>query len=190
MTIAGDRRARRDPRQLDPDRRRDGGQPRHLPGLRRRVGIVRRRARLAWRAIATLLIGLALVALAAAVDLLARPLPGTCTTTSGREPRLGGLTETDYSTVLIALAAGVAAMLTFETRASAAVGVAISVTTIPASAYFGVALGAGEASEAGGSLVVLGVNVVLLLIAATATLATQEWLSRRNADESPPQGAG
>jgi Domain of unknown function (DUF389) len=43
---------------------------------------------------------------------------------------------------LIALAAGVAAILFFETRASAAVGVAISVTTIPASAYLGVAIGA------------------------------------------------
>ena len=34
-------------------------------------------------------------------------------------------------------------MLSFETRASAAVGVAISVTTIPASAYLGVAIGGG-----------------------------------------------
>ena len=58
------------------------------------------------------------------------------------------LAHTDYSTVLIALAAGIAAMLTFETRASAAVGVAISVTTIPASAYLGVAIGAGGAGEA------------------------------------------
>jgi Domain of unknown function (DUF389) len=54
---------------------------------------------------------------------------------------LSGLAETDYSTVLVALVAGIAAMLAFETRASAAVGVAISVTTIPASAYSGVALG-------------------------------------------------
>lgn len=55
---------------------------------------------------------------------------------------LTGLAKTDYSTVLIALAAGVAAILSFETRASATVGVAISVTTIPASAYLGVAIGA------------------------------------------------
>ena len=68
---------------------------------------------------------------------------------------LSTLAHTDYSTVLIALAAGVAAMLSFETRASAAVGVAISVTTIPASAYLGVAIGAGGAGEALGALVVL-----------------------------------
>jgi hypothetical protein len=56
----------------------------------------------------------------------------------------GGLCElgtTNYSTVLVALAAGVAAMLSLETRAAAAVGVAISVTTIPASTLFGVAFG-------------------------------------------------
>ncbi len=70
--------------------------------------------------------------------------------------------HTDYSTVLVALAAGVAAMLSFETRASAAVGVAISVTTIPASAYLGVALGSGDVSEGLGALLVLAVNVALL----------------------------
>jgi len=43
-----------------------------------------------------------------------------------------------------------------ETRASSVVGVAISVTTIPASAYLGVAAGIGDASKAGGALVVLG----------------------------------
>jgi hypothetical protein len=37
----------------------------------------------------------------------------------------------------------IAAMLSFESGAAAAVGVAISVTTIPASAYLGVAIGAG-----------------------------------------------
>ena len=74
--------------------------------------------------------------------------------------------------MLIALAAGIAAMLSFESRASAAVGVAISVTTIPASAYLGVAIGAGGAGgEALGALVVLLINVSLL-IRLRAALAT------------------
>ncbi len=55
-------------------------------------------------------------------------------------------------------------MLSFETRASAAVGVAISVTTIPASAYLGVALGAGGIDHALGALVVLVINVSLLIV--------------------------
>ena len=90
-----------------------------------------------------------------------------------------GLATTDYSTVLIALVAGVAAMLSFETRASAAVGVAISVTTIPASAYSGVAVGTGEARSAEGALLVLAVNVCLLIVSGSATLAVQRWLRNR-----------
>ena len=53
-------------------------------------------------------------------------------------------THVNATTILVALTAGVAGMLAVETRASAAVGVAISVTTIPAAAYLGVALGIGE----------------------------------------------
>ena len=87
---------------------------------------------------------------------------------------------TDYSTLLVALAAGVAAMISFETRASAAVGVAISVTTIPASAYLGVALGSGETSEGLGALLVLGINVTLLTVAGTTTLAIQRRVLARS----------
>ena len=72
---------------------------------------------------------------------------------------LHGLAHIDYSTILVALAAGVAAMLSFETRAASAVGVAISVTTIPASALFGVSLGLGEVSVSWGAAGVLAVNV-------------------------------
>jgi uncharacterized hydrophobic protein (TIGR00271 family) len=153
-----------------------------LPISAAAVGIVTRRMRLALRALATLIVGLALVGVVAAA--LTFLLDGFGLLEAGfavEASDLGGLTTTDYSTALIALAAGVAAMLTFETRASAAVGVAISVTTIPASTYFGVAVGAGEAGGAWGALVVLAVNVTLLLLAATATLATQGWLGRRAA---------
>ena len=144
------------------------------------VGIVTRHGRLARRSIGTLVIGLALVAgVAALVTFFLETAGFLDADFSVATHQLGGLTTTDYSTVMIALAAGVAAMLTFETRASAAVGVAISVTTIPASAYFGVAVGAGEAGESGGALVVLAVNVALLLTSATATLATQGWLAQR-----------
>ncbi len=69
-----------------------------------------------------------------------------------------------------------AAILAVETRASAAVGVGISVTTVP---YLGVAAGMGQASKASGALGVLAVNVAMLLIAGTATLQLQRWLARR-----------
>jgi uncharacterized hydrophobic protein (TIGR00271 family) len=144
------------------------------------VGLVGRRGRLARRAFATLVLGLAVVGAAAALmtfllDVVGI-LPDRLVLGAGG---LSGLAVTDYSTVLIALVAGVAAMLAFETRASAAVGVAISVTTIPASAYWGVALGAGQAGGAGGALLVLGVNVCLLIASGSATLAVQRRLSAR-----------
>jgi Domain of unknown function (DUF389) len=50
------------------------------------------------------------------------------------ESALSGLTTVSEATIVVALAAGVAGMLALETRASSAVGVAISITTIPAAA--------------------------------------------------------
>jgi uncharacterized membrane protein len=72
-------------------------------------------------------------------------------------------------------------MLSFETRAAAAVGVAISVTTIPASALLGVSLGLGELGRAGGAALVLLTNVVLLILSGSLTLAFQTRLARRRA---------
>ena len=145
------------------------------------VGLVGRRPRLVRRAVGTLVVGLALAGFVA--TLLTLALDATGILDPGFQIGDGGLNtlaSTDYSTVLIAAAAGVAAMLSFETRASSAVGVAISVTTIPASAYWGVALGAGETAGVGGALLVLLVNVTVLLAVGTATLAAQEWLARRD----------
>jgi uncharacterized hydrophobic protein (TIGR00271 family) len=147
------------------------------------VGLVARRWRLMRRALGTLLIGLVLVGTVAGVLTFLLTLTGLIPNdlVLGKGG-LKGLATTDYSTVLIALAAGVAAMLSFETRASAAVGVAISVTTIPASAYWGVAVGTGEARSAEGALLVLAVNVCLLIVSGSATLAVQR--SLRNRGES------
>lgn len=63
-------------------------------------------------------------------------------------------------------------MLALETRASAGVGVAISVTTIPAAAYLGV----GELDKVPGALAVLAVNVVMISAGRAATLLTQRRL--------------
>ncbi len=145
------------------------------------VAIVGRRGDLARRAFVTLALGLLLVVVTAAV--LSALLKWTDLLPAGftvEQSSLSTLAHTDYSTVLIALAAGVAAMLSFETRASAAVGVAISVTTIPASAYMGVAIGAGGAGEALGALVVLLINVSLLIVSGSLTLALQRWLPNRS----------
>ncbi len=145
------------------------------------VGIVGRRGGLARRASTTLALGLLLVIVTAAA--LSALLKWTGFLPDGfvvEQSSLSTLAHTDYSTVLIALAAGIAAMLTFETRASTAVGVAISVTTIPASAYMGVAIGAGGAGEALGALVVLLINVSLMIVSGSLTLALQRWIPNRS----------
>jgi uncharacterized membrane protein len=68
----------------------------------------------------------------------------------GQSEFLAGLSTVNISTPIVAFAAGIAGMLALETRASSAVGVAISVTTIPASAYLGVAAGVGDESRRSG----------------------------------------
>lgn len=145
------------------------------------VGLASGRRTLAVRSFVTLWLGLGLVVVtAAALSALLKLVGLLPDGFSVADSPLRSLAHTDYSTVLVALAAGVAAILAFETRASAAVGVAISVTTIPASAYLGVALGGGGIENADGGLVVLLVNVGLLLLSGTATLLVQRWLPNRS----------
>ncbi|MBS1884065.1 MAG: DUF389 domain-containing protein [Actinobacteria bacterium] len=145
------------------------------------VGLVAGRRALAGRAFATLIIGMALVVVVAMV--LSALLKWAGLLPDGfqvEQSSLHTLAHLDYSTVLVAAAAGIAAMLSFESGAAAAVGVAISVTTIPASAYLGVALGAGGIGKAGGAVAVLTVNVVLLIATGSLTLLVQRNLPNRS----------
>jgi hypothetical protein len=57
--------------------------------------------------------------------------------------------------------------------------VAISVTTISASAYLGVAIGVGEGARGLDGLEVLSINVVLLIIAGSLTLMVQRIAATR-----------
>ena len=74
-----------------------------------------------------------------------------------------------------------AEIILLETRASSVVGVAISITTIPAAAYLGVAAGVRETAKALGALAVFGVNIAVLVLAGTLTLAVQRRLATRRA---------
>jgi uncharacterized hydrophobic protein (TIGR00271 family) len=145
------------------------------------VGLVARRGRLVRHALSTLFIGLGATCLVA--GLLALGLDLLDLLPSGfavGESALSGLTTVNDSTIGVALAAGIAGMLALETRASSAVGVAISITTIPAAAYLGVAAGVGEIGKAAGALAVLAVNVATLLIGGTGTLIVQRALAQRD----------
>ena len=141
------------------------------------VGLVGKRMRLFWHALATLGVGMALAALAAALLVLLLRAIGKFAPHDIGDGGLGALTTVNYATVGIALAAGVAAILSFETNAGAAVGVAISVTTIPAAAYMGVAISSGgNGSRAVAAFDVLLINVALLLVAGSGTLLIQRQL--------------
>ena len=144
------------------------------------VGLVDARLRLAARALGTLVLGMAIVAGSAAAAAFAQErfevIPSRFNIDS---TVLGGLTHVSNETVVVALAAGVAGMLALETRAGSGVGVAVSVTTIPAAAYLGVAVGLGEIGHAPGALGVLSVNVIMLVIASSCTLLLQRRVAAR-----------
>jgi uncharacterized hydrophobic protein (TIGR00271 family) len=146
------------------------------------VGLVTLRSRLAARGFVTLAVGLAVACVFAGVlTVLLDALDLLPANFRVGENALSGLTTVNSSTFVVACAAGIAGMLALETRASAAVGVAISVTTIPASAYLGVAAGVGEVGKAAGALSVLGINVAMLQVGGTLTLVVQRALVRRAA---------
>jgi uncharacterized hydrophobic protein (TIGR00271 family) len=144
------------------------------------VGIVGRRIRLVGRSIGTLVLGMS-VAIATAC-LLTLVLDGTGYLTAklpdGSVLILTPKEDLLLPTIVIAFVAGIAGMIATETRASAAVGVAISVTTIPSAAYAGVALAVGTVNETLFGLGFLGINIASLVLGGTLALVVQRRLQR------------
>lgn len=82
--------------------------------------------------------------------------------------------EPDVWSFLIAVLAGIAGVLSLTTAKSGPlVGVFISVTTVPAVGTIALCLGTGVWSEVGGAALQLGVNLLGMLVAGTATLGLQ-----------------
>ena len=146
-----------------------------LPISASAIGIAERRWRLAVRSARALALGLGVGALAscAATALLriGQRIPEDLVLA---ETTLGpSLTQLGPGSLLVAAAAGVAGMLSFERAGGIAVGVAISVTTIPAAAYVGAAIALGRTEPMWGALVVLVTNVIVIIAASAATLEVQ-----------------
>ncbi len=149
-----------------------------LPVTAACTGIVLRRRRLIRQGLLSLLVGLGVACLFAAAitgflnlfDLLPSEF-------AIHEIGLASQQHVEAETIFVALAAGVAGMLAVETRASMGVGVAISVTTIPAAAFLGVAAGIGELSKSLGALSVLAVNIAMMLTGGSIALVVQRRLS-------------
>ena len=91
------------------------------------------------------------------------------------------LTVVDAVTIIVAIVAGVAAMVALATaQGLTAVGVAISVTTIPAASYAGVAFAFGAFELGLDALGVLAVNVMFLILAQCLTLVLiRAWQQRQ-----------
>lgn len=150
-----------------------------LPVTAACTGLVLRRWRLVRRGVGALVLGLAVAwALAATVALFLRIadlLPSGFTL----HEIPGAQTHVNATTIIVAFAAGIAGMLAVETRASSAVGVAISVTTIPAAAYLGVAVGVGALEKSWSALAVLGANIVMMLLGGSLALGAQRLAAAR-----------
>ena len=85
----------------------------------------------------------------------------------------------DWFSVIVAILAGIVGVVSLtSSRASALIGVFISVTTIPAAADIGVSVAFGSWSDAGGSTVQLLLNVVLLIVVGAGGLSTQRAIWR------------
>jgi uncharacterized hydrophobic protein (TIGR00271 family) len=148
-----------------------------LPVTAACTGFVFGRARLVRRGLAALAVGLGTAGLLAVIVGAALDQLDLLPQGFSLHEFSAAQTHVNTTTILVAVAAGVAGMLAVETRASAAVGVAISVTTIPASAYLGVALGIGEFRTSLSALAVLAANVAMMLVGGSVTLAVQRRFS-------------
>lgn len=146
------------------------------------VGVVTGDVSLAARAIRTLALGMLVASVASAVVASGSRVGELVPPSFSLETlqRVTFVTRPDVFSVIVAVAAGIAGMLAFENaKSGGAVGVAISVTTIPAAAAIGVAVALTTTSEALAAAAQLGVNVACLVVAGSLTLAVQRAVRRR-----------
>ncbi|UPZ30806.1 DUF389 domain-containing protein [Streptomyces sp. LRE541] len=143
------------------------------------TAVVRRRPRLALRSLVALLVGFA-VAMAVTV-LFSLLMDGLGLFTEdmleGDRPNTAFVYAPDAFSFVVAVLAGIAGTLSLTSAKSGLlVGVAISVTTVPAAANAAVALSYGDTSQTLGSTNQLLLNLLGIVLAGTLTLATQKWL--------------
>lgn len=146
------------------------------------VAVVHRRRSIARRAAVALAVGFAVaIGVTTLVALLGRALGwyGTELLDAAR-PATGFITQPDRWSLVVAVLAGVAGVLSLTSAKSGAlVGVFISVTTVPAAGDIALSLALGGGRELGEAALQLGINLVGILAAALATLAVQKAVWRR-----------
>jgi uncharacterized hydrophobic protein (TIGR00271 family) len=98
----------------------------------------------------------------------------------GARPQTGFVYAPDAFSFIVAVLAGAAGTLSLTSAKSGAlVGVAISVTTVPAAANAAVALSYGDTKQTWGSTEQLLLNLLGIILAGTLTLLAQKALWAR-----------
>ncbi|MGW3289473.1 DUF389 domain-containing protein [Streptomyces sp. NPDC001002] len=143
------------------------------------TAIVRRAPRLALRSLIALLVGFAFAMLVTvgfsyfmdAVDLFSK------VRLEAERPNTNFIYQPDAFSFVVAVLAGIAGTLSLTSAKSGLlVGVAISVTTVPAAANAAVAFTYNEYRQAWGSTEQLLLNLLGIVLAGTLTLLAQKWL--------------
>ncbi|MGI5445033.1 DUF389 domain-containing protein [Streptomyces sp. CA-243310] len=145
------------------------------------TAVVQRAPVLALRSLGALLIGFTLAIAATTVFTLGMDGIGQFDVAmlDGPRPNTGFIWKPDSLSFVVSLLAGAAGVLSLTSAKSGAlVGVAISVTTVPAAANAAVALGYGEFAQMWGSAEQLLLNLAGIMIAGILTLLGQKLLWR------------
>ncbi|MEU4890794.1 DUF389 domain-containing protein [Streptomyces sp. NPDC044780] len=155
------------------------------------TALVRRAPRLAARSAIALLVGFAAaMALTTGFGMLMDAVGlFSADMLEGARPNTDFIWKPDMFSFVVAVLAGIAGTLSLTSAKSGAlVGVAISVTTVPAAANAAVALGYGEIHQMWGSTEQLLLNLVGIVLAGTLTLVLQKVLWKRQRRRTLPRG--
>ncbi|MEU4950166.1 DUF389 domain-containing protein [Streptomyces lavendulae] len=145
------------------------------------TAVVQRAPRLALRSLGALLVGFAVAIAATTLFSLGMDAIGQFHEGMLDKPRpnTGFIWQPDPFSFVVSLLAGVAGVLSLTSAKSGAlVGVAISVTTVPAGANAAVALSYGEFAQMWGSAEQLALNLGGIMLAGILTLYAQKALWR------------
>ncbi|MFJ8664603.1 DUF389 domain-containing protein [Streptomyces sp. NPDC093600] len=155
------------------------------------TGLVRRSPRLTWRCLVALLVGFAVAIAATTVFSVVMDAWGQFDEGMLENPRpnTSFIWQPDPFSFIVALLAGAAGVLSLtSSKSGALVGVAISVTTVPAAANAAVALSYGDVGQMWGSAEQLLLNLLGIILAGVLTLVGWKllWRTQRGRMTRPP----
>ncbi|MFI2370617.1 DUF389 domain-containing protein [Streptomyces sp. NPDC018833] len=158
------------------------------------TALVRRAPKLAWRSFLALIVGFgAAMLLTVGFSLLMDALDlFSASKLDAERPNTAFIYAPDEFSLVVAVLAGSAGMLSLTSAKSGAlVGVAISVTTVPAAANAAVAFSYSKYQQAWGSAEQLLLNLLGIVLAGTLTLLVQKalWRASRQGARTQSEGA-